>query len=90
MSTPDAHLDVRLTPRSSRNRLELQPDGSLKVWVTAAPTDNQANECLCRYLAERLRIGRSHVSIVSGHANRNKRVSIAGLDQETVARLLSR
>lgn len=89
MKTEGFEVNVRLTPRSSRNRLELSPDGSLKAWVTSAPTDNQANEHLCRLLAERLRIGKSNVSIVAGHASRQKRIAVSGLDRDTFLRILS-
>lgn len=82
MSSESFEVNVRLTPKSSRDRLELQQDGSLKVWVTSAPTDNQANENLCQFLAKQLRIGKTNIEIISGHTNRSKRVRISGLDRD--------
>jgi len=89
MKGDGVEIAVKLTPRSSRNRLELQPDGQLRVWVRSAPTDNQANDSLCRFLAEQLHIGKSNVAIISGHTSRQKRLYISGLDKDTLAKLLS-
>ncbi len=88
MNLESFEVNVRLTPRSSRDRLELQPDGSLKVWVTSAPTDNQANDSLCQLLAKRLRIGKTSIEIVSGQTNRSKRLRIRGLDLDGFLRSL--
>jgi len=70
-------LSVRVTPRASANRIESQPDGSVKAWVTAAPADGAANEAVLALLAKELGIPKSALSIVKGHAARNKRIRIA-------------
>jgi len=90
MNEESIEVNVRLTPRSSRDKLELQPDGSLKAWVTSAPTDNQANENLCQVLSKNLRIGKTSIEIVSGHTNRNKRIRISGMDREAFERSLQK
>ncbi len=55
-------------------------DGSVKVWVSASPTDGQANEAVCRLLAEGLRLPRSRVSVKRGHSGRSKVLRIEGLE----------
>ena len=80
----DAIISVRVTPRSSKNQALVDTDGSLKVWVTAAPVEGEANKAVCDFLAERLKIAKSRVSIVSGDASRVKRISITGMDREEV------
>lgn len=80
-------LDVRVTPRSSRNRVEVDGE-KLKVWVTAAPADGQANEAVCRIIAEALRIAKSNVTIKRGHASRDKQVEVLGIEREDVFRRL--
>lgn len=76
-------IDVRVQPRAKRQAHAWEGD-TLKVWLTAAPTDGQANEALVAYLADRLGIAKSKVSLVAGHKHRNKRVEIEGLTLEEV------
>lgn len=77
-----ALLRVRLTPRSSQTRLEMQPDGSIKAWVTASPTDGQANEAICELVAKCLDIAKSRVSLVKGQTSRSKTLGVEGLTAE--------
>jgi uncharacterized protein (TIGR00251 family) len=86
---PEAVLAVRIQPRASRNGIEVRPDGSVKVRLTAPPVDGAANEALVKFLADAFGVGRSQVEIVSGHTARDKRIRIAGLNDEDVRRLLN-
>jgi uncharacterized protein (TIGR00251 family) len=69
-------LTVRVHPRSSRNRHQLDEDQTLHLWVTAPPVEGAANTAVVRYLAEILDVPRSHVTIVSGDTARTKRVRV--------------
>jgi uncharacterized protein (TIGR00251 family) len=80
----DAVFAVRVTPRSSKNEVRVETDGSLKVWVTTAPVDGEANKAICDFVAKRLKVAKSRVSIVSGDASRVKRISIEGMGREEV------
>lgn len=80
---------VRVVPRGSRDAIEGEHQGALKVRVMAPPVDNRANDALRRLLAERLNVPLSAVRIVSGDRSRTKRVSIAGISREQVAALVS-
>jgi uncharacterized protein (TIGR00251 family) len=64
----------------------LQGD-SLKVRLTAPPVDGAANEALVEFLAESLDVPKRAVSIVTGHASRNKIVEVTGIALERVKRL---
>lgn len=75
---PDADLSVRVTPRSSRNKVEAV-DGQVRIWVTASPTDGQANEAVCQLLAKTLKIAPSRVMVLRGHTAREKVLRIEGL-----------
>lgn len=77
-----AELPVRVTPRSSRNKLVLESDGSLKIWVTSSPTDGQANDAVCALVAKILKVANSRVRVLKGHTSRNKTVAIEGLTRE--------
>jgi len=80
-----AAIVVRITPRSSRNEIaEIQADGTVKIRLTAAPVEGQANKALIEFLAEILGTAKSNIEILSGQTSRGKLVTILGLDSETV------
>lgn len=68
-------LAVRLTPRSSQNRIEIEGDAA-RAWVTASPTDGQANAALIRLVADTLDVAPPRVNIVRGHTSRAKTLDI--------------
>jgi uncharacterized protein len=79
---------VRVTPRASRDAIEGEYQGALKVRLTAPPVEDRANEALCRLLAERLNVFASAVRILAGGKSRMKRVSIAGVSRARILSLL--
>jgi uncharacterized protein len=79
---------VRVAPRASRDAIEGEYDGAMKVRLTAPPLDGRANEALRRLLAERLKVAVSAVRILAGEKSRNKRVQISGVTREQVMELL--
>jgi uncharacterized protein len=82
-------FSVRVTPRSGRNAIEGEYRGALRIRLTAAPTDDRANDSLRHLLAERLNVRVSAVRIVAGQKSRTKRVEIAGVTSAQVLALLS-
>ena len=70
---------VRVAPRASRNAIEGEYQGALKVRLTAPAVEGRANDALVRLLAERLNVSRSAVRIVAGEKSRTKRLEIAGV-----------
>lgn len=85
-------LDVRLTPRSSKDAVEgvdHLSDGRavLKARVRAIPEDGRANAALCRLIATSLEVAASRVMISSGATARIKRVKVNGDPQALVVRL---
>lgn len=79
---------VRVAPRASRDAIEGEHAGALKVRLTAPPVDGRANEALRQLLAERLKVPISAVRILSGEKSRNKRVQILGVSREQVMELI--
>ena len=57
---------VRVTPRASRDAIEGEHQGALKLRLTAPPVEGRANEALRRLLAESLNVSVSAVRIVAG------------------------
>jgi uncharacterized protein (TIGR00251 family) len=80
---------VQLQPRASRDAIEGEHAGALKIRLTAPPVDDRANEALVRLLAERLNVPLAAVRIVGGDKSRGKRVIVAGVRPEQVLALLS-
>lgn len=83
-------LSVRLTPRGGRDRVDgwardAAGRAYLKVRVSAAPVDGEANAALVRLIAKTLRRPASAVRIVSGETARVKQVEIDGADGSEIA-----
>ena len=76
-------LVVRLTPKSSRDRIEgaeIAADGRafIKVRVRAVPEAGQANAALLRLLAKNLDLPASRLSLAAGATQRLKILQISG------------
>jgi uncharacterized protein len=82
-TTDGVVVDVRLTPRGGRDRIEgieRRADGRavVKATVRAAPSDGEANAALCRLIAGAVDVPPRDVSIATGATSRVKRVRIQG------------
>ena len=84
MSPTDVRFAVRLTPRSSVNRVDGVVDGVLRLRVTSPAVEGAANAALVALLAEELRIGKRDVRIVAGATSRQKLVVVDGVDEAVV------
>lgn len=72
---------VRLTSKASRDAIVgIMEDGTVKVHVTAAPTDGQDNDALMALLAGVLALPVENIAIVAGDSGRDKLLSVLGLD----------
>jgi uncharacterized protein (TIGR00251 family) len=68
-----ARLAVRVTPRASADRIDgFDPEGRLRVRVTAAPADGAANAAVAKLLAKTLGLPGRDVMLVSGATAREK------------------
>ena len=83
-----AHLPVRLTPRASRDEVLGFEGDVLRARVRAPPVEGKANEALLRLLAGVLDVPPSRLTIVRGHASRDKLVAVEGLDAAEARRRL--
>ena len=80
-----AALAIHVTPRSSRNRIkEVLKDGTIKIQLTAAPSEGQANEALIKFLAGVLDVAPTKIDIIAGLTGRDKLVSILDLSADEV------
>jgi uncharacterized protein len=83
-------FSVRVAPRASRNSIDGDHGGALKIRLTVPPVDGRANAALCRILADCLNVPIAAVKIVAGETSRSKRVSIAGISKQQILNLLSK
>ncbi|MEN8722838.1 MAG: DUF167 family protein [Alphaproteobacteria bacterium] len=77
----DLVLYVRLSPSASKDRIgaPFEDDAGqqrLKISVTAVPENGKANKALIKLLSKKLKLAKSSVEVVSGHTDRNKRLSL--------------
>ena len=85
----DVFLQVRVTPRSSRDEISGWRDGVLLVRLRAPPVEGQANEALRRFLARRLALRLADLEVVSGATSRTKRLRIHGFSEAELRQRLA-
>ena len=64
-------------------------DGMLKIKVTAAPQKGKANQCLIRFLAEKIGVKKSAVRITSAQTGPVKRIQVSGISIDTLLKKLN-
>ncbi len=67
---------VRVIPGAKRTRIDAEPDGRLRIHLSAPPLDGRANRALVELLARHFGVKKKQVSIISGERNRDKLVQI--------------
>ncbi len=67
---------IKVTPKSSRNKIEKVSTGEYKVWVTVAPEKNKANRAVIELLAKYFQVSKSQISIIAGKTTAKKLVEI--------------
>ncbi len=65
---------VRVQPRASRNEIDGEWQGALRIRLHVPPVEGRANEALRRLLAAHLNVPLAAVRITSGQRSRLKRV----------------
>ena len=77
-------LRVQVQPRASRDEVVGSHGDFLKIRITAAPVAGVANKHLLKFLAKKLKIPQSQLSIQSGARSKNKSISIQGISATEV------
>ncbi len=75
----EALIRVKVTPRSSRTEIAGRENDVYRVKLTDPPVEGRANKALIALLAEKLRIPKRDIEIVSGDKGRLKTVRVRGL-----------
>jgi uncharacterized protein (TIGR00251 family) len=80
---------LRVSPGATRAGVVGRHGEGWKIRVAAAPEGGRANEAVIRLLADTLSVPRDAVTLVSGHARRDKIVELAGLGPAQIERRLT-
>jgi hypothetical protein len=72
----DLILDCHLQPKASKDEFAGLHGERLKIRLTAPPVEGKANAHLLAFLGKAFGVARSHVQLISGELNRQKRVRI--------------
>lgn len=79
---------VHVAPRANVTEVAGRHGDAIRIRLAAPPVDGAANAELVRFVAERLGVPRSVVSIARGSAGRRKWVEVAGVATDAAVRTL--
>jgi uncharacterized protein len=71
-------FDVLVQPRASRAKIGPIHDGRLKLAVTAAPVDGEANAAVIELVSRALEVPRNAIEVVAGVSSRRKTLRVRG------------
>jgi len=89
MRGASTRLRLRVSPGSGSSQIVGRYGDAWKVRVAAAPERGRANDAVCRLLADTLGLPRAGVTLLEGHAAREKVVELEGLDGDEIDRRLA-
>jgi uncharacterized protein (TIGR00251 family) len=78
---------IRVQPRASRSAIVGLSDGVLKIAITAAPVDGEANEAVCVFLAKKLGVAKRCVRVVHGDRGRDKTIAVQSVSRASLEAL---
>ena len=81
-------LRIQVQPRASRDEVVGPHGDALKIRITAPPVAGAANKHLLKFLAKKLQVARSQMSIASGATSRAKSIAIEGISADEVRQRL--
>lgn len=71
LAIPGTTLEVRVTPKASRNKIE-RDGNALRVYVTTAPENGKATAAVQKLLAKALGVPKSRLTLIRGEISRDK------------------
>lgn len=80
-------LKVKVIPKSSRSEIVGWEGEELKIRLAAVPDKGQANAELIRFLANLLKIGKSHVQLIQGDTSRHKRLCLTNISLDQLQKM---
>jgi uncharacterized protein len=89
MSNIQTKVPVKVIPNASRNEILGLQNGVWRIKIAAPPDKGKANKELIDYLSDMLAVKKIDLTVLRGHASRDKVVAVEGLSQVEVDRRLS-
>ena len=83
-----ATLTLHIQPGAKKTEVVGLHGDALKIRLAAPPVDGKANAALLEFIADRLQLTRSAVSLIGGQTSRRKVVGLAAAPKDTEQRLL--
>lgn len=79
--TADGHLllTLHIQPGAKKTEIAGEYGDALKIRLAAPPVDGKANAALLAFVAERLGVAKSAVTLKSGQTSRRKVVEVLGV-----------
>ena len=77
LSGDGASIHIHAQPGAKRTEVAGLHGDCIKLRLASPPVDGKANECLIEFLARRLGVKRSQLSITRGMSSRRKTVHVA-------------
>ncbi|MDW2995335.1 MAG: DUF167 domain-containing protein [Alphaproteobacteria bacterium] len=65
-------ITVRVIPRAKINKVDVQPDGVVRVHTTTAPTDGKATMDVIKMLAQYYDVPKTSIKLIRGQTSRDK------------------
>ncbi len=83
-----ATLALRIQPGARKTEIVGPHGDALKIRLAAPPVDGKANTALIGFIAGRLGLAKSAITLISGQTSRRKVLEVAGAPADIEARLL--
>ena len=80
-------LTLHIQPGAKKTEVAGEHGDALKIRLAAPPVDGKANAALTAFVADRLGVARSAVSLKSGQTSRRKVLEVTGAPADTKQRL---
>ncbi len=83
-------INIKVIPNSSKTMpCGIEPAGislepHLKIKISAPANENKANEELIKFLSKELKISKSQIKLVKGEKNKEKKILIQNLNENTL------
>jgi uncharacterized protein (TIGR00251 family) len=82
-------LSLHIQPGAKKTEVAGVHGDALKIRLAAAPVDGKANAALIGFVADRLGLAKSAVSLKSGQTSRRKVLEVTDAPADSAQRLLS-
>lgn len=81
-------LRIRVQPGASRDRIVGVVEGALRLRITSPPVEGAANRQCVKFLAKKLHIAKSKITLLKGEHAREKIFRMGGVSAADLKKLL--